>query len=444
MSPILIVASSDAFVVFFAVHPVIEITVPPKVPAWTTEIRERTAKVAIAALVHASEHGDTGYAAKLLSGLPADGLRASLAVWFNKQTPIHVGAVRGKIFARLRNDTDPNSRLFNLPKSKTALREFLCPGLRFANLPEGSEIAKEIKGIENHFKRSTQIAATPDFKTAALKALAHANAHGDVTAVQRVVDNLPMSIWTGGFRAWLYAYSPIRRDRKTGRWHQAKPSDDDYQPYDLEGAANALVLRSSPPNIASLLRDDRFLKWGRGLPSFSHEELFEAYKSLSDGIVSRNLTDDPKVRRTISAIADEWRRRRDDEDYFSWPSTDAPMGLARLGTIDAPDLGILAALGYRVGKTHGQPDELRRFVLDYVFQGDLPPINDASYMSQWDKPLSSRRLRKMANTIASFIRNFKRKASGNYELAILHWNDDLSYLHQRYYVGMFGFEWPDV
>lgn len=408
-------------------------------------MREIVAKVAIASLLHASRHGDASHAANLLIALPNDGERASLAMWFNKHTPIHVGANNGKIFARLRKVSNPDFRPLNLPNSKTALREALLPGLRFANLPEGSFLSKRIADIELHFgKRPSQPLSALELKKAALKALVHAKAHGDVTRMKLLTEGLSNLVWSGGFRAWLYRYSPIRRDRKSGRWHQAKPVDPDYRPYDIEGATKAAVVGNSSPSLNTLSRDDVFAKWEHDLQGASHEELFEAFKSCSDSIVDGKLTGDPRANRTILAISSEWLRRRTDDDYFTWPSTDASPGLIRLGSIEAPDLGVLAALGYRVGKVKGQPTEIRRFILDYVFQSHLPPINNAEYMAQWDAPSSPRRLKKMANAVATFVRNFKRLDSHSHKLAITQWSDDLDYLYHSYYIRTFGFAWPDV
>ena len=52
------------------------------------------------------------------------------------------------------------------------------------------------------------------------------------------------------------------------------------------------------------------------------------------------------------------------------------------------------------------------------------------------------RLRRLANEIARFARNAKRKRSANMESAIADWEDDLHYLYRQYYVGKFGFGWP--
>lgn len=147
----------------------------------------------------------------------------------------------------------------------------------------------------------------------------------------------------------------------------------------------------------------------------------------------------------VEAIESEWRRRtilaRLDPDHFDWPSTRAIGGGGMFASIEHAE-GILGYLGYHVGKT-GEPSAMRRqTLLSRVFEGPLPPINGPEYMKEWNGPGSPARLKKMAESIASAVKSAKRRNHADYSVAIEHWEDDLRYLYQEYYVARFGFDWP--
>lgn len=148
------------------------------------------------------------------------------------------------------------------------------------------------------------------------------------------------------------------------------------------------------------------------------------------------------------ALSAEWARRlalaEQNPTAFPWPSTKAPKGKSGLDSGDWHLLGMLSYLGYRVGKTNGAPDGVRRQILDLCFDGALPPINGLTYLRDWNAPGTTMRLRKLANELASFARNGKRKRSANLSSAVADWEADLNYLYRRYYVGKFRFAWPRV
>lgn len=149
-----------------------------------------------------------------------------------------------------------------------------------------------------------------------------------------------------------------------------------------------------------------------------------------------------------AAILAEWSARAHsaakDPQRFAWPSTAATGGNGSLQTENWHEIGMLSYLGYRVGATQGEPNGVRRQILDMCFASDLPPINGLPYWQQWGAPGSSLRLRKLAYEIASFARNAKRKRSANLAVAVAQWEADLSYLYQQYYVRRFRFAWPET
>jgi hypothetical protein len=70
-------------------------------------------------------------------------------------------------------------------------------------------------------------------------------------------------------------------------------------------------------------------------------------------------------------------------------------------------------------------------------------MTSTAYMREWGGPRSGERLLKMANSIAAFCRNEKRKSCPSEE-AVSDWEDDLDWLRRTYYRGRFRFHWPSV
>ena len=127
---------------------------------------------------------------------------------------------------------------------------------------------------------------------------------------------------------------------------------------------------------------------------------------------------------------------------FPWPSTESPKGDGAL-----PDdafqykRGLLGFMGYRVGVS-GAPSRNRQALLRDVYCGILPKVNSHEYMSGWGGPKSARRLKKMAESIASFVRNHRRRSEGASSLTVKQWETDLRYLKSAYYDGVYKFRWP--
>ncbi|MFA1676282.1 hypothetical protein ACDY97_26955 [Rhizobium mongolense] len=130
------------------------------------------------------------------------------------------------------------------------------------------------------------------------------------------------------------------------------------------------------------------------------------------------------------------------EEYFKWPSTEALNGSGSLTSFDAPKDGVLSFFGYHVGKGSILTSRMRCAILDRVFRIVLPPILPSWHMESWGTPESSRRLRKMAETIAALARNAKHRRSPSYDQAVGDWEHDLQRLHDTHYVGRFDFGWP--
>lgn len=165
---------------------------------------------------------------------------------------------------------------------------------------------------------------------------------------------------------------------------------------------------------------------------------------LADPAKSKHHFD---ARRVIDAVNKEWARRGREplkgDEYFTWPSTEATGGD---GSVDARNWlseGVLKEMGYKVGSTDGLAQNLRQKILAEVFQCTIPPLFPANYIAEWGPPGTSQRLRKMAETLAAFTRNARRRGS-RMGTAVAHWEQDLEFLYYEYYVEKFYFAWPST
>lgn len=154
-----------------------------------------------------------------------------------------------------------------------------------------------------------------------------------------------------------------------------------------------------------------------------------------------------KSKLVIKAIEDEWRDRGrqilNPDEYFDWPSTNAPAGHGSVDTDDWSEEGILSFMGYRVGETNGESTNIRHEILAHIFEHQLPPAFPSDYMKEWGDPSTVIRLKKIAESIAAFTRNAKRRVSPPLR-AIDDWEKDLKFLYEKYYVDKFHFEWPST
>jgi hypothetical protein len=160
------------------------------------------------------------------------------------------------------------------------------------------------------------------------------------------------------------------------------------------------------------------------------QEMFLAY-----WVTGRDPFEDEEVAKTFVAghpalefISSRW---------FAWVSTFVKLGDGEGLFIEAPNTGILGHLGYRVGK-EGLSTAERRTILTEVFNSTLPNINSREYMQGWGQPKSKERLKKMADSMASFCQSQKRRSN---HLAASHYEEDLKWLRRTFYDGKFNFRW---
>jgi hypothetical protein len=165
------------------------------------------------------------------------------------------------------------------------------------------------------------------------------------------------------------------------------------------------------------------------------QEMFLAYLGscsdpLEDEAVARRFGQDHPALDFLSALG------------FDWPKTIVSPGEGEF-TAELPQVGLLKHLGYTVGRS-GLDERKRREVLRYVFDSPLPTVVSADYMRAWGAPKSAERLQKMANSLATFCRNAKKRKSAATELAVTDWECDLDWLKRTFYTGRFRFQWPSI
>ena len=134
------------------------------------------------------------------------------------------------------------------------------------------------------------------------------------------------------------------------------------------------------------------------------------------------------------------------EEYFDWPSTEVNpswFGISNLDSSEWPKKGVLKRMGYSVASKGSISDRRRKEILDYVFQSErLPFVHSYEHMIEWGAAKSVARLKKIANSMASFGRNMRRKGMNN---PLRKYDDDLAYLKETYYLPLNdSWNWPST
>lgn len=151
-----------------------------------------------------------------------------------------------------------------------------------------------------------------------------------------------------------------------------------------------------------------------------------------------------KRAKALSARVSDRLRELKRATAFTWPTTNV---VPKANSRDLPnrvfrhERGVLRLYGYRVGQ-NGLSKNKRREILDKVFLRPLSSIDNSLQAHEWGQPDSATRLKKLANSLAAFTRNARRRRIQNFDQAIQDWEDDLTYLKRKYYDNRFNFQWP--
>ena len=293
----------------------------------------------------------------------------------------------------------------------------------------------------------------------AVQCLMHAEKHRDLSFVKRLHEVCDESlVESRSLLIWFAKFSPIILNGGGGLKLRHKDHRN-YQPFDADaakkhllgeagwpvafkrltcaGAQRAIARLHNGPKATTAFPTSHLAQLG---PEGTRQLWLEAIRvQTSDPSPARR----DAARRLLEAIEEVWlvRSRGAPEGWFEWPSTDASPGLGGLSGELWLAEGPLKFLGYSVGE-NAAPPEVRRGILGRVFEGPLPPVFPPDYLDEWGDPGSPKRLKKMADSIASFARSKKRHDAVRFTQAIRDWESDLGHLHRTYYVGRFGFGWP--
>lgn len=129
---------------------------------------------------------------------------------------------------------------------------------------------------------------------------------------------------------------------------------------------------------------------------------------------------------------------------FEWPEViieeDYGTPVYLRGSNERVEESPLFRMGYQVGITNGQEPSTRQALLRDAYHGEIPYVEHDDYMKEWDRPLKSRRLWRIAHHIAWLIRSRQNIPSMRY--AVKDWHDDLAWLEQQFYSNRMRFQWP--
>jgi hypothetical protein len=209
------------------------------------------------------------------------------------------------------------------------------------------------------------------------------------------------------------------------------------------GVSKSFELGAEPPR-ASVPDVNHILHRISEMSAIETVELWRnALRTLDDAAMSPRHAG---ARIVLRAVQDEWERReahlRPNEDGFAWPSTRADGGSGTLATENWLREGLLKFMGYSVGDANGKDDSVRQRMLAAIFDGPIPPAFPRDYMAKWSRPGTPARLKQLAETLAAFARNAKRRREANMVSAVRDWETDLEFLYHKFYRGRFGFGWP--
>lgn len=149
--------------------------------------------------------------------------------------------------------------------------------------------------------------------------------------------------------------------------------------------------------------------------------------------------------KALSCVKKIRARRTEENKPFTWPKTDIEPGNGSLTDQQWPQVGMLKFLGYNVGH-NGALRTDRQKALQIAFTAhELPKVNGPEYVKGWGNASTGVRLKKIADSIATFCRNARHQNSKSYTATIADYEEDLAWLKKTYYDGRFDrqFVWPD-
>ena len=175
--------------------------------------------------------------------------------------------------------------------------------------------------------------------------------------------------------------------------------------------------------------------------------------ALSDGLdevlESLGLDEDQRhrVRFDVYNLMDE-NLEKEAEAEWPWPIINQEPHTNSYGTMsnrNFKERSALTAFGYAVGKTRGWATSKRHKFLNDFIRKQLPSGIEEEFGNEYGSPLSTTRLRKVANHLASICGLAIAKDEHQMRFAIDDWETDLEFLKTTFYEGE-GLKftpWPD-
>lgn len=165
----------------------------------------------------------------------------------------------------------------------------------------------------------------------------------------------------------------------------------------------------------------------RILSERKNDYALEAYLKVGQ-LLERAKRLEKEEKTTARQLLDEYGRPL----AHQWPDVECLAKthgwVQKAGYFDDEGKGLMSYVGYHVGE-HGQPRNIRRQILDCVFNNPLPNVQDEDYMAEWGEPKTRQRLRKMQDFLGYYSENPGR---GDFRKAIEQWQEDLAYVTETY------------
>jgi hypothetical protein len=94
------------------------------------------------------------------------------------------------------------------------------------------------------------------------------------------------------------------------------------------------------------------------------------------------------------------------------------------------DFSPLTCFGYRVGKTNGVRESIRREIIYYTWYATLPAIIPRRYAAEWGGPGTYKRYSKIISHLSMLAS--QRKNRTNYKVAVNQWEGDVEWFKGNY------------
>jgi hypothetical protein len=165
------------------------------------------------------------------------------------------------------------------------------------------------------------------------------------------------------------------------------------------------------------------------------------YRALIEHIYSEESSHGLIYR--IEGLQPPWTRSK-----WPWPMVNGTKSGRRSGELGGfEDFSALALFGYSVAKANADkwPDKRRQQFLSDFIEMELPSIVEQEFGTDYGKPMTTDRLRKVAWVIAGNCGLRYKNDPRRYAYAIEKWEADLNYLKEKFYngAGLKFVPWPD-